>query len=245
MVVTLEEALDIDAVVVVGYGVQKKANLSGAVATVKMDEVLGDRPQPNVAAALQGAVPGLMISSSSGNTPGQTGKAIQIRGSATFSGSTTGTSSLSPLILIDNVEGDIDALNPNDIESVTVLKDASSSAIYGARAAAGVVLITTKRPKTTSASQPTTATTSASSTPSAHPSRHGWTPTCPSTRRPSTRIPMPPQARTSTSGSNTSTSTTPTELPSRGWERSRATASSWPTRTASATTSRRRTSTTA
>lgn len=147
MVVTLEEALDIDAVVVVGYGVQKKANLSGAVATVKMDEVLGDRPQPNVAAALQGAVPGLMISSSSGNTPGQTGKAIQIRGSATFSGSTTGTSSLSPLILIDNVEGDIDALNPNDIESVTVLKDASSSAIYGARAAAGVVLITTKRPK--------------------------------------------------------------------------------------------------
>lgn len=147
MVVTLEEALDIDAVVVVGYGVQKKANLSGSVATVKMDEVLGDRPQPNVAAALQGAVPGLMISSSSGNTPGQTGKSIQIRGTATFSGSTTGTTALSPLILIDNVEGDIDALNPNDIESVTVLKDASSSAIYGARAAAGVILITTKRPE--------------------------------------------------------------------------------------------------
>lgn len=147
MVVTLEEAVDIDAVVVVGYGVQKKANLSGSVATVKMDEVLGDRPQPNLAAALQGAIPGLTISSSGGNTPGQTGKSIQIRGTATFSGSTTGTTGLSPLILIDNVQGDIDALNPNDIESVTVLKDASSAAIYGARAAAGVILITTKRPQ--------------------------------------------------------------------------------------------------
>lgn len=150
MVVTLEEALDIDAVVVVGYGVQKKANLSGAVATVKMDEVLGDRPQPNVAAALQGAVPGLMISSSSGNTPGQTGKSIQIRGTSSLGKDSNGNwavAGLSPLILIDNVEGDIDALNPNDIESVTVLKDASASAIYGARAAAGVVLITTKRPQ--------------------------------------------------------------------------------------------------
>lgn len=150
MVVTLEEALDIDAVVVVGYGVQKKANLSGAVATVKMDDVLGDRPQPNVASALQGAVPGLMISSSSGNTPGQTGKSIQIRGTSSLGKDSNGNwavAGLSPLILIDNVEGDIDALNPNDIESVTVLKDASASAIYGARAAAGVVLITTKRPQ--------------------------------------------------------------------------------------------------
>lgn len=137
MVVTLEEALDIDAVVVVGYGVQKKANLSGAVATVKMDDVLGDRPQPNVASALQGAVPGLMISSSSGNTPGQTGKSIQIRGTSSLGKDSNGNwavAGLSPLILIDNVEGDIDALNPNDIESVTVLKDASASAIYGARA---------------------------------------------------------------------------------------------------------------
>lgn len=144
-VILEEDSQALDEVVVVGYGVQKKSNLSGAVSSVKMDEVLGSRPQPNTAAALQGAVPGLTITSGS-NTPGQTGKSIQIRGSATFSNSTDGTSSLSPLILIDNVPGDIDALNPEDIESVTVMKDASSAAIYGARAAAGVVLITTKRP---------------------------------------------------------------------------------------------------
>ena len=137
---------DLNEVVVVGYGTQKKVNLSGAVSTVKMEDVLGDRPQPNVAAALQGAIPGLFIGSGS-NSPGQTDKTIQIRGTASFSGSNNTVSGISPLILIDNVPGDIDALNPEDIESVTVLKDASSSAIYGARAAAGVVLITTKRPK--------------------------------------------------------------------------------------------------
>ena len=147
MTITLEEdSVDIEDIVVVGYGVQKKANVSGAVATVKMDEVLGDRPAPNVASALQGAVPGLTISSGS-NQPGQTGKSIQIRGTASFSGSTSGASAISPLVLIDNVPGNMDALNPDDIESVTVLKDASSSAIYGARAAAGVIIITTKRPK--------------------------------------------------------------------------------------------------
>ncbi|MBR1468910.1 MAG: TonB-dependent receptor [Prevotella sp.] len=145
-VVLSQLATDLSEVVVVGYGVQKKMNLSGAVSTVKMEDVLGDRPQPNVAAALQGAIPGLYITSGS-NTPGQTGKSIQIRGTASFSGSNNTVSGISPLILIDNVPGDIDALNPEDIESVTVLKDASASAIYGARAAAGVVLITTKRPK--------------------------------------------------------------------------------------------------
>lgn len=144
-VVMEEDAELLDEIVVVGYGVQKKENISGSVYSVKMDDILGDRPQPSVSGALQGAVPGLYISTTS-NNPGQTGKSIQIRGSATFSGSSTSTSSLEPLILIDNVPGDIDALNPDDIESVTVLKDASSSAIYGARAAAGVILITTKRP---------------------------------------------------------------------------------------------------
>ncbi len=144
-VVMEEDSKQLEEVVVVGYGTQKKANLSGSVSTVKMDEVLGSRPQPNTAAALQGAIPGLTITSGS-NTPGQTGKSIQIRGTATFSGKNDGTTGLAPLVLIDNVPGDIDTLNPEDIESVTVLKDASSSAIYGARAAAGVVLITTKRP---------------------------------------------------------------------------------------------------
>lgn len=145
-VVLEEDATLLEETVVVGYGAQKKMNLSGAVSSVKMEEVLGDRPQPNVAAALQGAIPGLYISSTS-NTPGQTGKSIQIRGSSSFSGSSTGVSSIGPLILIDNVPGELDALNPEDIETVTVLKDASASAIYGARAAAGVILITTKRPK--------------------------------------------------------------------------------------------------
>ena len=145
-VVLEEDSEMIEETVVVGYGRQKKANVSGAVATVKMEEVLGDRPAPNIASALQGAVPGLTITSSS-NTPGQTGKSIQIRGTATFSNSTSGTSGLGPLVLIDNVPGNMDALNPDDIESVTVLKDASASAIYGARAAAGVIIITTKRPK--------------------------------------------------------------------------------------------------
>ena len=145
-IVLEEDSEMIEETVVVGYGRQKKANVSGAVATVKMDEVLGDRPAPNVASALQGAVPGLTITSGS-NQPGQTGKSLQIRGTATFSHSPSGTSAIGPLVLIDNVEGDMDALNPDDIESVTVLKDASASAIYGARAAAGVVIITTKRPK--------------------------------------------------------------------------------------------------
>lgn len=145
-VVLEEDSTLLDETVVVGYGAQKKMNLSGAVSSVKMEEILGDRPQPSVAAALQGAIPGLYISSTS-NTPGQTGKSIQIRGSSSFSGSSDNVSSIGPLILIDNVPGELDALNPEDIETVTVLKDASASAIYGARAAAGVILITTKRPK--------------------------------------------------------------------------------------------------
>ena len=131
------QANSLDEVVVIGFGVQKKSDLTGAVAQVSMDEVLGDRPVINAAAALQGAIPGLMVSGSSG--PGQT-KSLNIRGDLSINGG-------SPLVLIDNVEGDISQLSPDDIETVTVLKDASASAIYGARAAAGVVLVTTKRPK--------------------------------------------------------------------------------------------------
>lgn len=138
MSITLEEnTVGIDDIVVVGFGVQKKADLTGAVAQVDMDKVLGDRPVINASSALQGAIPGLMVSGSSG--PGQA-KSFNIRGDLSINGG-------SPLVLIDNVEGDISTLNPDDIETVTVLKDAASSAIYGARAACGVVLITTKRPK--------------------------------------------------------------------------------------------------
>ena len=127
----------LEEVVVVGFGSQKKADLTGAVSQVKMTEVLGDRPVINATAALQGTMPGLMVSGSS--SPGQS-KSFNIRGDLSINGG-------SPLVLIDNVEGDLSALNPDDIESVSVLKDAASSAIYGARAACGVILVTTKRPK--------------------------------------------------------------------------------------------------
>lgn len=135
-VVLKDDSQMLDELVVVGFGSQKKVDVTGAVSQVKMSEVLGDRPVINAAAALQGAMPGLMVSGSS--TPGQT-KSFNIRGDLSINGG-------SPLVLIDNVEGDISALNPEDIESVSVLKDASSAAIYGARAAGGVILITTKRP---------------------------------------------------------------------------------------------------
>ncbi|GIM59377.1 SusC/RagA family TonB-linked outer membrane protein [Capnocytophaga canimorsus] len=136
-VVLQEDTQQLEDVVVVGYGTQKKENLTGAVSQVKMAEVLGDRPVVNTSSALQGAVAGLQVTRNP--TPGQNGNTLQIRGNLSINGG-------GPLVLIDNVPGDIGSLNPEDIESVTVLKDAASSAIYGARAAGGVVLITTKRP---------------------------------------------------------------------------------------------------
>ncbi len=136
--ITLEEDnKTLEEVVVVGFGTQKKENLTGSVSQVKMADVLGDRPVTSAAAALQGAMPGLTIGGGTG--PGQS-KSFNIRGTLSINGG-------SPLVLIDNVEGDISLLNPDDIESVSVLKDAASSAIYGARAAGGVILVTTKRPK--------------------------------------------------------------------------------------------------
>ena len=132
-----EDSRLIDEVVVVGYGVQKKANLTGAVSSVKMDEVLGDRPVVSVSDALKGAMPGLQITGNSGR-PGEE-MSFNIRGVNSLD------KNGKPLVLVDNVEMDINMLDPNDIESVTVLKDAASSAIYGARAAFGVILITTKK----------------------------------------------------------------------------------------------------
>ena len=135
-IVLVEDNAMLEEVVVVGFGSQRKADLTGAVSQVKMDEVLGDRPVINATAALQGAMPGLMVSGAS--SPGQS-KSFNIRGDLSINGG-------APLVLIDNVEGDLSALNPDDIESVSVLKDAASAAIYGARAAGGVILVTTKRP---------------------------------------------------------------------------------------------------
>jgi len=132
-----ETASTLNEVVVVGFGTQKKANLTGSVTQVKMSEVLGDRPITTVGAALQGAVPGLTVTNPA--TPGASAS-FNIRGVTSINGG-------GALVLIDNAEGDINMLNPEDVESVSVLKDAASTAIYGARAAFGVVLVTTKRAK--------------------------------------------------------------------------------------------------
>ena len=136
-VVMKENAVSLEDVVVVGYGVQKKVNVTGAVSMVKA-EAIENRPITNVTTGLQGLLPGVSIVSSSGQ-PGAV-PSINIRGTGTINSSTA------PLILIDGVAGgDINLLNPSDIESVSVLKDAASSAIYGARAANGVILVTTKK----------------------------------------------------------------------------------------------------
>lgn len=135
--VQLQENLNqLADVVVVGYGTQKKVNLTGAVAMVDR-KALENRPIINAVAGLQGTLPGVTITTS-GNRPGDSNLKIRVRGEGTIGNS-------NPLILIDGVEGNLSTLNPDDIESVSVLKDAASSAIYGSRAANGVILVTTKR----------------------------------------------------------------------------------------------------
>ncbi|MEO6916776.1 MAG: TonB-dependent receptor plug domain-containing protein, partial [Chitinophagaceae bacterium] len=127
-------------VVVVGYGTQRKANLTGAVTTVDVNKTFGSRPLNDPAKALQGVVPGLTIQYGNGGLTA--GPSINIRGIGSINGSSR------PLILVDNVETqDLSIINPNDIESISVLKDAASTSIYGARAAFGVVLIKTKTGK--------------------------------------------------------------------------------------------------
>ena len=140
-IILKEDLQSLDEVVVVGFGTQKKVNLTGAVSTVKMEEVMGDRPVVSVNQALQGSMPGLQITSDVGK-PGSSMK-MNIRGTNRINIDEYGEGS--PLVLVDNVPMDINMISPSDIESVTVLKDAASSAIYGARAAFGVILITTKQ----------------------------------------------------------------------------------------------------
>lgn len=132
----IEDTRALDEVVVVGYGVQKKVNLTGAVSTVQYDEELGNRPITNASQAISGQMPGIWVSQNSGQ-PGNDAARIRIRGWGTLNNS-------SPLIIIDGVEGDLNNINPRDIESISVLKDAASAAIYGSKAANGVVLVTTK-----------------------------------------------------------------------------------------------------
>lgn len=132
----------LDEVVLVGYGTQKKMNLSGAVQQVSGDD-LRDRPVTNMTSLLQGVVPNLNIRVSSG-TPGQMGT-FNIRGAGSISGSNAVAQE--PLVIIDGVPGTLDRLNPEEVESISVLKDASVAAIYGARGAFGVILVTTKSGK--------------------------------------------------------------------------------------------------
>lgn len=129
-----EDAVLLDEAVVVGYGTQKRVNLTGSVSVVGGKE-LEDRVAHSVTHMLQGAVPGLNITTSSGK-PGST-PSINVRGITSINGA-------SPLVLIDGVEGDLNRVNPNDVESISVIKDAAAAAVYGARAAFGVILVTTK-----------------------------------------------------------------------------------------------------
>ena len=129
-----EDTQKLEEVVVVGYGVQKKVNLTGAVG-IADSEILEDRPIGNIAQGLQGAIPNLNIDFASGNPNAAT--TFNVRGATSLNGGQA-------LLLVDGVEtSDLSLLNPQDIESVSVLKDAASASIYGARAAFGVVLITT------------------------------------------------------------------------------------------------------
>lgn len=136
--VMYEDVNELEEVVVVGFGTQKKVNLTGAVGTVSSKD-LADRPVANLQQALQGLMAGVNVQQTTGfinSTP-----SFNIRGIGTISQSAAAT----PLVLIDGVEGDITNLNPQDVENISVLKDAAASSIYGARAAFGVVLVTTKK----------------------------------------------------------------------------------------------------
>lgn len=134
-----EDSQALEEVVIVGFGAQKKVNLTGSVSSVDSEKLSG-MPATNVTSMLQGKLPGVAITQSSG-LPGREKTSIRIRGIGTMNNS-------DPMVLVDGLESSMDDVNPNDIESVSVLKDAAASSIYGTRAANGVILITTKRGKT-------------------------------------------------------------------------------------------------
>ncbi len=136
-VVLEEDDMTLNETIVVGYGTQKKVNLTGAITQID-SKALENRSAHSVTNMLQGSVPGLNVSTSSGN-PGSNGT-LNIRGY-------TSINDASPLVLIDGAVGDINRVNPNDVESISVIKDAAAAAVYGARAAFGVILVTTKSGK--------------------------------------------------------------------------------------------------
>lgn len=138
--IELRESTELlEDLVVVGYASQKKVNLSGSVSSVNMEEMMESRPITNLSSGLAGLMPGVSVTSSN-NRPGNDNAGILVRGKGTLNNS-------APLIIIDGSEGDINNINPQDVESVSVLKDAASASIYGSRAANGVILITTKKGK--------------------------------------------------------------------------------------------------
>lgn len=138
----------LEEVVVVGFATQKKVNLTGSVGTATAKDIEA-RPVANAVQALQGVIPGLNISNSGNGGELNATKSIDVRGTGTVGKDASGNafSSGSPLILIDGMEGDLNSINPQDIESISVLKDAAASSIYGSRAPFGVVLVTTKSGK--------------------------------------------------------------------------------------------------
>ncbi len=129
----------LNELVVVGYAVQKKVNLSGSVSSVDVSELTESRPVSNISQVLAGVAAGVQVTSAN-NKPGNDNASIMVRGQGTLNTS-------SPLIIIDGMEAAINSVNPQDIENISILKDAASSSIYGSRAANGVVLITTKSGK--------------------------------------------------------------------------------------------------
>lgn len=135
-IVIEDDSTLLEETVVVGYGVQKKVNLTGSVAQINFSEALESRPVMNTSSALAGLAAGVQVQQSSGQ-PGSDGATIRIRGNTTLNTN-------SPLVLVDGIEWSMDNINTNDIATISVLKDAASTAIYGSRAANGVILITTK-----------------------------------------------------------------------------------------------------
>ena len=130
-----EESIGLEEVVAIGYGTQKKVNLTGSVSAIEGDNLI-KQSAPNVSTALQGLIPGLIVTRSEGGEPGMS-STLRIRGG--------GLAADNPLVIVDGIPSTIDNVNSNDIESISVLKDGASAAIYGSRAAGGVILITTKR----------------------------------------------------------------------------------------------------
>lgn len=138
-IVLIEDSRMLDDVVVIGYGTVKKKDLTGSVAAISGDNV-ASRKTTQLSSALQGAISGVLVTRDN-NAPGSSASNIYIRGITTIGDA-------SPLVIVDGVPGNINMINPNDVESISVLKDAASASIYGARAAAGVILVTTKRADT-------------------------------------------------------------------------------------------------